>query len=92
MLPTLFGYYFVTNYVVHAWRRKVGFGGGFFASQGRICILTVFASCTLCPISELAGFYHSSYYFQNNTSRQSQGTEQVHSVLFLDPTLMYSNT
>lgn len=31
MLHTLFGYYFVTNYVVHAWRREVGFGRGFFA-------------------------------------------------------------
>lgn len=29
VLHILFAYYFVTNYVVYAWRRKVGFGGVF---------------------------------------------------------------
>lgn len=29
VLPILFGYYFVTNYVVYAWRRMVGLGGIF---------------------------------------------------------------
>lgn len=73
---------------VYAWRSGIWWKG--LDSLRRICILTLCSSCLLSCLNWLDSL--TAHYLQKGPYRQSHGTEQVPFVLFIDPTIMYSNT
>lgn len=91
MCYIFFRNYFVTNYAVHTWRRKVGFGGRVWILWEEFVLwLYVFHAPSVLSLDCLDSL--TAHYLQNNTYRQSYGAEQVPFVLVIDPTFVYSNT